>query len=212
MLRWLLQLLLLVPAFAFAQDILSPQDARKAEETMAHWLAHPSEFGVRPKRVAYLRSVATKMAGRPAPVSVDIVEYEMPDGTYGRGLANPVTWSFLGPIPYDKLGDDHLVTAYCGWLWLFSATQDGRVKTDYAIAAPSALVSSLASEGIVDVKVSARYTVRTSEFFEFTGRRGASTVKGAGSAGSRLVLESTAPQASLPVVYTYLGMVMRGAI
>ena len=212
MFRKLLTLLVIGPTLVFAQNALPPDEQRNVEQTMAEWLAHPMEFGVRPKRVSYLRSVTTKMAGKPTPVNVNIVEYEMPDGTYGRGFVNPVTWSFLGPIPYSKLTDEQLVTAYSGWLWIFSAMNQHRVQTEFEPATLSTLLTSLANEGISGIVVSGKYKVGTSEFFEFKGQRGTTGIKGAGSAGSKLILEATSPQASLPIVYSYLGMVMQGQI
>ena len=202
----------LLPGLAAAQSMLPPAEASKAEQTMAEWLAHPMEFGVLPKQVKYLRSVPTKLAGHPGPVSVHLVEYVMPDGTYGRGFVNPVTWSFLGPIPYDKLTDLQLVTAYTGWLWLFPAVNDGRAKSTFEAQTLKPLLAELEKEGVVNVTVADQYKVGTSEFFEFTGVRGGKKVRGAGSAGSKLVLDATSPQATLPVVYTYLGLVMKGEI
>jgi hypothetical protein len=199
-------------ALGMAQPTLSESEVRKAEQVMADWLAHPLEFGTRPKRVKYLRSVPTKLVGSPGETLVHLVEYEMPNGTYGRGFVNPVTWSFLGPIPYDKLTDIQLVTAYSGWLWLFPAVQDGRATADFEPGTQSTLLRVLEDEGVTDVVVVVRYKVGTSEFFEFIGKRNGSKVKGAGSAGSKIIFDAMAPQASLPVVYTYLGMVMRGEI
>jgi hypothetical protein len=179
---------------------------------MAEWLAHPMEFGISPKRARYLSSVDTKIAGVAQPVRVHIVEYEMPNGTYGRGFVNPVTWSFLGKIPYDKLTDVQLVTAYSGWLWIFSATNSGRAETNFEPQTLNALLAELARDGVSDVAVKEKYKVRTSEFFEFTGVRAGQRIRGAGSAGSKLIFDESAPQASIPVVFTYLGMVMRGEL
>ena len=210
--RFLQALLALLPGIAAAQLTLPQMEASKAEQTMAEWLAHPMEFGVPPKQVKYLRSVPTKLAGHPGPVAVHLIEYTMPDGTYGRGFVNPVTWSFLGPIPYDKLSDVQLVTAYTGWLWLFPAVNDGRAKSKFEAQTLKPLLAELEKEGVVDIAVADQYKVGSSEFFEFTGIRGGKKVKGAGSVGSKLVLDAASPQATLPVVYTYLGLVMKGEI
>ena len=191
---------------------MSPEEKSAIEATMAEWLAHPMEFGVRPKRASYLTSVKTAVAGYPEPVDVHIVEYEMPDGTYGKGFAKPVTWSFIGPLPYERFTDVQLATAYSGWLWLFTALNNGRAETEFEPQTSDALAAELASEGISNVSITEKYKVGTSEFFGFTGARGGVVVKGAGSAGSKLVFDESAHQASLPVVYTYLGMVMRGEI
>lgn len=210
MLKLILALLIaFAPSLTAAQTAPSPADALKFEQTMAEWLVHPMEFGVAPKRTKYFATVRAKLPGEASLTDVQIVEYEMPDGSYGRGLVNPVTWSFLGPIPYEALGNEGLVTAYAGWLWLFPALSDGRAEIMFQPRTLDALLRQLAHEGIADVKVIAQYRVKTSEFFEFEGVRAGVKVRGAGSAGSKLIFDATAPQASLPVVYTYLAKVIR---
>lgn len=213
MFKRLLQLLLvLLPGIALSQAMLAPDEATKAEQTMAEWLAHPMEFGVRPKRAKYLTTVRAKLPGKAPFTDVHVVEYEMPDGAYGRGFVNPVTWSFLGPLPYEALGNEKLVDVYAGWLWLFPAVQDGRALTQFRPSRLGELMAQLARNGITDVKVMEQYKVGTSEFYEFSGVRNGARIRGAGSAGSMLVFDASAPEASLPVVYTYLAKVIRGEI
>jgi hypothetical protein len=211
MLSRVLALLVLVPGLAMGQG-MPAHEVQSIEAKMAEWLAHPLEFGKKPKRTKYLASVQTRIAGEQQPLTVHFVEYEMPDGTYGKGFVNPVTWSFIGPLPYDRFTDVQLVTAYSGWLWLFSALNNRRAVTDFQPQTAGALVAELEREGITEVVIKDKYKVRTSEFFEFTGKQGGRLIKGAGSTGSKLVLAEDAPAAALPVVYTYLGMVMRGEI
>jgi hypothetical protein len=84
------------------------------EEKMAEWLAHPSEFGVRPKnmRIKHTYKADLITYGK---VEIHLVEYTMPDGTVGRGFDNGgLTWSFLGG-GVNAIKDDELFVAYCGW-------------------------------------------------------------------------------------------------
>lgn len=201
-----------LPSVAMAQSSLPPAEITQIEHTMMTWLSHPMEFGVAPKRVHYLRSVPMKLSFEPAPVPVHIVEYIMPDGRYGRGFVNPVTWSFLGPIPYEKLTDTELVTAYIGWLYLFRLHQQDGVVATFNAQTLKPLLAELENEGIKDIVVTDQTRIGTSELFEFTGTRDGQVVKGAGSAGSKLILDSKSPQASLPVVFTYIGLVMQEKI
>ena len=211
--RFLLQMIAVVlPSIATAQSSLPPAEVAQIEQTMTTWLSHPMEFGVAPKRVHYLRSVPMNLTFEPAPVSIHIVEYVMPDGTYGRGFVNPVTWSFLGAIPYEKLTDVELVTAYTGWLYQFTLIQQGNAVLVFDAQTLKPLLTELEKEGVKSVVVTTQTKIGTSELFEFTGTRDGKTVKGAGSVGSKLILEANSPQASLPVVFTYLGLVMQGKI
>ena len=71
---------------------------RAIEKEMADWLAHPAEFGVQPKSVRLKRTYRGEVINTGA-VEIHLVEYEMPDGTQGRGFVNgPLTWSFLSDL------------------------------------------------------------------------------------------------------------------
>lgn len=200
------------PSVAMAQSSLPPAEVEKIEHTMRAWLSHPMEFDVAPKQVHYLRSVTMNLIFEPEPVSVHIVEYVMPDGRYGRGFVNPVTWSFLGPIPYEKLTDVELVTAYIGWLYLFRLHQQDENVTVFDAQTLKPLLAKLEKEGVRDIIITDQTKIGTSELFEFTGTRDGQVVKGAASEESKLILDSKSPQASLPVVFTYIGLVMQEKI
>jgi hypothetical protein len=103
---------------------------RAIEKEMADWLAHPAEFGVPPKTVRLKRTYRGEVIITGA-VEIHLVEYEMPDGTTGRGFVNgSLTWSFLGD-EVNAIADDDLMTAYWGWAWLFPALQAGNAVTDF---------------------------------------------------------------------------------
>ena len=210
--RAIFAIIAFLPLLSLAEQPVSARDARNAEKTLAEWLAHPMEFGVRPKSTKYLTSISAPIAGISAPVMVHVVEYHMPDGTYGRGFVNPITWSFLGDLPYDKLTNEQLVMAYSGWVWLFSALQNGNAQIDFAPSTSDEFSRKLRKDGIEAVTIRNQYRVGDSEFFEFEGRRAGANVKGAGSIEASLVYGETEPQASLPVVYTFLAKVMRGEL
>ena len=202
----------IVPSLAAAQSPLSSAEVANVEKTMAQWLSHPLEFGAAPRRVHYLRSVPVKLAGQPEPVVLHLVEYLMPNGAYGRGFVNPTAWSFLGPVAYDKLTDLEVVTAYLGWLWHFSAIQEGRALAAFDPQTLKPLITELNRDGVSGVVVTEQAKVGSLEFFAFTGVRDGKAVKGAGSSSSKLVLDAGSPIASLPVLYSYLGMLMQEKI
>jgi len=69
---------------------------RRVENEMAEWLSHPSEFGVRPMHVHLRRTYRGNVITH-GDVELHLLQYEMPDGTKGRGFVNgSLTWSFLG--------------------------------------------------------------------------------------------------------------------
>ena len=208
----LVMVLSLVSLCCSAEAPVSASEARSAEKNLAQWLSSPMEFGVAPKRVKYLTTIATPIAGQPRAVGVHVLEYEKPDGTYGKGFVNPVTWSFAGTLPYDKLTDDQLVAAYSGWVWLFGALHNGSAKSEFKPTTLAEALRLLQADGVVNVSVTNQYRVGDSEFFEIRGVRLDHAVKGVVSKEARLIYDQSDPIASLPVVYTFLAKVMRGEL
>jgi hypothetical protein len=209
---------LLVTAFLFvsfccyAEAPVSTKEARSAENGLAQWLSSPLEFGVAPRRVKYLTTIPTPIAGQPRSVRVHVLEYEMPDGTYGKGFVNPITWSFAGALPYDKLTNDQLVAAYSGWAWLFGALHNGSAKSEFKPVTLGDALKLLQANGVVNISVTNQYRVGDSEFFEFRGTRADHAVKGVATNEARLIYDASDPIASLPIVYTFLANVMRGEL
>jgi hypothetical protein len=190
----------------------APKDPRVVEDVLAKWLAHAQEYGVKPARVKYLATLTAYLAGQDQPIVVHVLEFQMPDGSYGKGYVGPLTWAFEGSLPYDQLSNRQLVDVYTGWLWLFSALNKGAAKTDFQPTTREALLHSLAQKKIEMLKVTSQYRVGDSEFYEFVGQGPNGPIKGAGSTESQLILDAASPEASLPLVYTYLAKVMKGEI
>jgi hypothetical protein len=199
----------LVPALTWGGPGLTEKEAHKTEQTLAAWLSHPMEFGERPKTIRYLTSIETRIAGTSGPVSVHVVEFWMTDGTYGKGFVNPITWSFAGKLPYDRLTNEQLVLAYSGCVWLMSAQSSNPKISEFKPTTLGAFIASLQSRSVADISIRNQYRVGDSEFFEFIGTKDGVPVKGAGSLESQMIVEASAPEASLPLVYTFLGKVMR---
>jgi hypothetical protein len=180
-------------------------EKRKAEQHMAEWLAHPMEFGVRPRSVRHKRTYKGKLLTY-GNVEIHLVEYVMPDGTRGRGFVNgSLTWSFLGD-EINAIDDDDLIVAYCGWAWLFPAIQGGTVLTSFASESEEALFTAkLRREGFGDVVIQKRYKIGTSELFEFTGTVSGKRVRGAGGTENKIFFAEGDSCFNLPSIYFLLG-------
>lgn len=177
----------------------------RIEEELANWLAHPLEFGVRPKAVRLKRTYKTEFIGRGI-VEIHLVEYTMPDGVEGRGFVfDSLTWSFLGES-VNLIQDDDLFTAYCGWAWLFPALQAGNVQTAFSSADEEPrLLAKLGDEGLEDIRLGDRYKIGTSELFEFTAVKEGKIIKGVGDSEDGVRFESDDPRSALPAIYFLLG-------
>jgi hypothetical protein len=180
-------------------------DSRTIEEAMAAWLAHPAEFGVRPKSVHLKRTYHANLITY-GDVEIHLVEYTMPDGTTGRGFVNGgLTWSFLGP-EVNSIKDDDLFVAYCGWAWLFPPLQQGTVQTEFQSTGEEARYLALKrKDGLGDIQVTERYKIGTSELTGFTAKRNGTPVNGAGDTSSDVIFPASDPRFNLPSIYFLLG-------
>jgi hypothetical protein len=171
---------------------------------MADWLAHPAEFGVAPKSVRLKRTYRGEVILTGA-VEIHLVEYEMPDGTKGRGFVNgSLTWSFLSDV--SAIADDDLMVAYWGWAWLFPAIQAGNAVTDFrSLTEERAFIEKKQADGFAEIKTNARYKIGTSELFEFKGTAGGKEFVGAGNTETEVVFAATDARAALPPIYFVLG-------
>jgi hypothetical protein len=175
------------------------------EEKMAEWLAHPMEFGVRPKIVRLKRTYNADLITY-GKVEIHLVEYTMPDGTTGRGFVNNgLTWSFLG-TEVNAIKDDDLFVAYCGWAWLFPPLQEGTVKTKFTSSGEEAkYLAKKRQEGLTEIEVTERYKIGTSEITGFRAKRNGTAVQGAGDRETEIVLPASDPKFNLPAIYFLLG-------
>lgn len=178
---------------------------RRIEREMAEWLAHPNEFGVRPKRVRLRRTYRGNLITH-GDVELHLVEYEMPDGTRGRGFVNgSLTWSFLGD-GLNAISDDDLLIAYCGWAWLFPALQAGNVATEFrSLTEEDAFRAKKAGEGLQNLELTNRYRIGTSELFEYRATKNGKKVAGAGDTELDVSYEEGDPRFNLPSIYFLLG-------
>ena len=181
------------------------KNKKVAEMAMSEWLAHPNEFGESPKSVRFKRTYKGELVSY-GNVEIHLVDYEMPDGTIGRGFVNGnLTWSFLGN-DVNKINDDDLLSAYCGWAWLFPAIQAGNILTDFESQGEESLFLSMkAQEGFENINITDRYKIGTSELFEFTATKQGKSFVGAGDSNGDVAFEEDDPYSSIPAIYFLLG-------
>ncbi len=202
----------LAPTLTWRDPALTGKEVHKVEQTLATWLSHPMEFGERPKTITYLTTIETRIAGTPGLIPAHVIEFRMADGTYGKGFVNPITWAFAGNLPYDRLTNEQLVLAYSGCMLLMKAQSSNPKISEFKPTTLLEFVAGLQSRSVADVSIKQQYQIGDSEFFEFIGTKGGVPVKGAGSVESQMIVEASAPEASLPLVYTFLGRVMRNEL
>lgn len=177
----------------------------RIENEMAEWLAHPQEFGERPKKVRLKRTYRGQMVTY-GKVEFHLVEYEMPNGVCGRGFVNgSLTWSFLGD-DVNVISDEDLVVAYCGWAWLFPALQIGNVATEFmSLSEEADFRAKKERDGLQELVFTERYKIGTSELFGYTAMSNGKRVRGAGDTAAEVSYEEDHPRFNLPSIYFLLG-------
>lgn len=177
----------------------------RIEKEMAQWLAHPNEFGEQPRKVRLKRTYRGHMVTY-GDVELHMVEYEMPNGTRGRGFVNgSLTWSFLGD-EVDAIADDDLMVAYCGWAWLFPALQVGNVATEFmSLSEEADFRAKKERDGLQDLVFTSRYKIGTSELFEYRAMFNGKRIQGAGDTTTEVSYEEGDPRCNLPSIYFLLG-------
>lgn len=177
---------------------------KEQEQELAQWLAHPNEFGTLPKSVKHRQAYKLNLMNY-GPSVVHLIDYEMPDGTKGKGFVNPVTWSFLGDEA-NSIPDKSLILAYCGWLFLFPGLQSGAVKTQFeSDGEEQRYLSQLEANGLSGIEITERYQIGTSELFGFTAKYNGAPVRGAGNTESEVGYPASDPHFHLPSIYFLLG-------
>jgi len=178
---------------------------RRVENELAEWLAHPNEFGMRPKGIRLKRTYKVNVMTH-GDRDLHLLEYTMPDGTTGRGFVNgSLTWSFLGD-EVNAISDNDLLVAYCGWAWLFPALQAGNVATEFmSLTEEAAFRAKKHNDGLENLELTDRYRIGTSELFEFKATKNGKQIKGAGNTESEVSYDQNDPRFNLPSIYFLLG-------
>jgi hypothetical protein len=197
----LLLTLAVSPSAQAAEDAMT---TGQIEERMAEWLAHPAEFGVRPKHLHLKHTYQAQLIGY-GKMEIHLVEYTMPNGTNGRGFVNgSLTWSFLGDE--GAMSDEDLFVAYCGWAWLFPALSDHKVQTEFTSSGEEATyLAQKKKEGFANIEVTNRYKIGDSEIVSFKAMKDGVQVQGSGSTEGDVVFPKSDPRFKLPSIYFLLG-------
>jgi hypothetical protein len=183
------------------------REKKKAEQDLAAWLAHPNEYGVAPKKVSHKRSYKVNFLAY-GPLLVHLLNYEMPNGTKGRGFVNPFPFAF-GSDGLDVISDNDLLVCYCGMAWLMNSRQNGLVKTEFPPAGDEArFLETKMGHGFQDVQITERYLIRETEMFSYSASYQGVKAQGAGNSKGDVAFREGEPLYLLPAIYTLLGIQM----
>lgn len=90
---------------------------------MARWLAHPLEYGERPRQIEAFHRETTRWPLHERPVTFVLHRYRMaPDAPLRIGMTGPITWSFLDAGLSD-LDPNTLKLIFAGWHVAFTTVR-----------------------------------------------------------------------------------------
>ncbi|MFK5976460.1 MAG: hypothetical protein QM493_08135 [Sulfurovum sp.] len=175
------------------------------ENEMSQWLAQPYEFGENPKKIKFIKTYKLDLISY-GKVKIHLVEYEMPNGIKGRGFVNGhLTWSFTGEA-IQKIDETDLLTAYCGWAWLFPNLQIGNILTEFqSNGEESVIIKKLKYAGFKDIIIGDKYKIGDTQLFEFTAHKDKVSFIGATDHNHTISFPKESPKAHLHSIYFILG-------
>lgn len=94
-------------------------DETQAVETMRSWLLDAVDFKDEPQNMELLDSYVVVWPRDNDKQQAHLVRFEMKSGFIGVGLTGPVTWCFVGEVPFDAMDTDLILLLYLGWYIMF---------------------------------------------------------------------------------------------
>ena len=180
----------------------------KFSEELSQWLAHPNEFGTTPKKVEHVESKKLNYMLCDGKHETYLFNYEMPDGTKGRGFVNPITWTFMGDV--ENVSNADLLLAYCGWTFFFVGTQKGIIKTDIDEAPLDFIIRKIKNDLSEEMELKSKFDVQGITYLEFEGTvNGLKARQAIGNDGSSLYIKESDARFGLPALYYMLGHIQQ---
>jgi hypothetical protein len=176
-----------------------------AVRSMSEWLAHPMEFGQQPTSCRVVATYDMEWPWHDEQQRVSLVEYTMPSGVKGIGIAGPIEWSFLD-VPFEAFTHDELVKLYAGWYLVFRAINAPDYAPIFRESDDRRMIEMLQSTyGVTSIEIVDRYQIGDATYFELNAQHGGRSVKIAGTVDNCSAVDAEDRFAVLPVIYSYLG-------
>ncbi|GHO49687.1 hypothetical protein [Ktedonospora formicarum] len=187
------------------------KDQQWAVNEMENWLAHPMEFGEKPREayVIYENEVKWPSVGL---TQAFLVQYELSERIKGIGFTGPITWSFIG-IDWESWSSftpEELMYCYAGWYTQFTLSHREDYLRESSHEAKQAFFERLKIDGYKDASLKDQFTLDNDEggtsFYTVEVRKGGVHYYAIGTVEEyNLYGKDLAPMKHLPPFYYYLG-------
>ena len=190
------------------KDITINNDENSSDyalNTMTNWLSHPSEFGKSPLDIQIIDHRTMEWPFFDTPQEVFLLAYTMPNQYKGIGITGPITWSFMGNIPFNQFSYDELYLLYAGWYILFVIINKPDYKKPENRAKEKQLISRLKEQDYSQIEVTNQWYIGNVIYYEANLSKAGISYKMAGSLQDHSIYRADDILMSLPAIYFYLG-------
>lgn len=179
--------------------------------TFGDWYSSPSNQNKAPENLKYIGIFNRKFMLPDSEIDVHLVSYTKSNGLYGRGFVNPINWSFF--VDDDSsFNDEDLVTAYCGWAFLYEGVIKKVVKSDFQDkdSSTKGIWEKIKQELSTDFILEKKYIVGDLIYAEFEGTvNGVKAKQAVGNDNSSLFLDENDSRFNLPALWSLLGEIQQ---
>lgn len=152
-------------------DSAKSESALQAVADFSLWLEETNEFACAPKTCEVVASYLAPWPWEPDELEVHLVQFVLPNGREGIGIAGPVAYSFSDrDIDFSLFSPDELLKLYAGWYLLYELISSDEYQPNFEPLDDQAIIEMLGEEhGITDIQIVDRVQIEDQTFFEMTG-------------------------------------------
>ncbi len=152
-------------------DSTDDDSEQLAVDELSLWLQESKEFGMAPKSISVVESYEAPWPWEPEDQEIHLVQFVLPNGREGVGVAGPIAYSFSDrDIDFSLFEHDELLKLYAGWYLLFELMESESYQPTFSAEEDEAMVRMLEDEhGLTEVQIVDRVQIDDQRFFEMTG-------------------------------------------
>jgi len=138
-------------------------------EEMKAWLLDSVDFKDEPVQLDLLDSFTVIWPATDEPQEAYLVRFKMKSGVVGVGLTGPLTWCFVGDIPFDAIDPDLLLLFYIGWYIMFIVQENQKYKPPVDFGLHHPVYQQLVDESVNEITQVDALSLEDSTYYEVRG-------------------------------------------
>lgn len=190
-------------------DSANGDTVQEAVDELSLWIQESKEFGMMPKSVSVVESYEAPWPWEPDDLEIHLVQFVLPNGREGIGIAGPVAYSFSDrEIDFSLFEHDELLKLYAGWYLLYELLESEDYQPKFSAEDDQAIIRMLEDEhGMTEVKIVDRIQIEDQTFFEITAVDNGKACRIGGSVDGCFSFYPDDKYYGLPALYYMMGWV-----